>query len=123
MVGPIFLQIVCFTHRSQISLYDDNFKENASFKTKYGKTIKMQSPKYTMKTSFKPKIFFSIQMFLLSVRCTWERVQNDPYMVLVLVHFLKVMPGSRTACLPWLTYELSARRRPTTRLDILPKSA
>ena len=41
-------------------------------------------------------------MFLLSVQCTWERVPNDPYMVMVLVHFLKVMPGSRTA---WSVHE------------------
>ena len=39
-------------------------------------------------------------MFLLSVQCTWEKVQNDLYIVMVLVHFLKVMPGSRTACRP-----------------------
>ena len=37
-------------------------------------------------------------MFPLSVQCAWERVQNDPHIVMVLAHFLKVMVGSRTAC-------------------------
>ena len=37
-------------------------------------------------------------MFPLSVQCAWERVQNDPRIVMVLAHFVKVMVGSRTAC-------------------------
>ena len=40
MVGPIFLEIVFYTHMSQFLLNDDNFWEDASFKSKYVKTIK-----------------------------------------------------------------------------------
>ena len=50
-----FLSKLCdvSTHpQSQFWLYNDNLRENASFKSKYSKTVKIKNLKYNMKTSF-----------------------------------------------------------------------